>query len=568
MLAAALGGAGGDERARAGPRLDHAGDLERGDRLAHRRAADLQPAREIALGRQPLARRQPAGADVGGEPVGHVLVALAGPDRSEIGLCDGQDWFALRTSSKVHAMALTFNSVDPRTGEPGPSFTEATPDDVHAAVAAAAAVHRSGALRDRAKRAALLRGAAARLRAVGDEIVAVCEAESGLPEARLRGELERTCGPARGVRRDRRRRRRRRGDHRPPRSGRRADPQARHAPHAGPARPGRGVRRVQFPARVLDRRRRHRVGARRRLPGDRQGPPVAPGYRRDRRPRGARRGRRRRPARRDVREPAGRRRRGRRGARRRAGDRRRRLHRLVRGGKAIFDRAARACGADPRLRRDGLDQPDRDHRRRRCAARADKIAEGLAASVSNFGGQLCTKPGVVFVPAGEAGDAFAADLAARLDGVPPSVLLNERLRDALQAAVDRLEARPEVRALAQRRARRRPRLPPPADRVRGARRRSSPTSCWRSTSARSSSLLRHGSRDELLAALDRIDGQLSGTLHAAAGRGHGGDRRRRSPRAPAASCSTASRPASPSPTACITAARIRRPRARRTRRSA
>ena len=27
-------------------------------------------------------------------------------------------------------------------------------------------------------------------------------------------------------------------------------------------------------------------------------------------------------------------------------------------------------------------------------------------------------------------------------------------------------------------------------------------------------LLRHGSRDELLAALDRLDGQLSGTLHA------------------------------------------------------
>src|SRR3954470_21128309 len=94
----------------------------------------------------------------------------------------------------VQAMALTFNSVDPRTGEAGPSFTEATPDDVRAAVAAAAAVHRSGALRDRARRAALLRGAAARLRAAWDEIVAVAEAETGLPEARLRSELERTAG--------------------------------------------------------------------------------------------------------------------------------------------------------------------------------------------------------------------------------------------------------------------------------------------------------------------------------------------------------------------------------------
>src|SRR5215217_8102114 len=91
-------------------------------------------------------------------------------------------------------MALTFNSVDPRTGEPGPSFQEATPDDVRAAVAAAAAVHRSAALRERGKRVALLRGAAARLRAAGAEIAAVCEAETGLPEVRLRSELERTAG--------------------------------------------------------------------------------------------------------------------------------------------------------------------------------------------------------------------------------------------------------------------------------------------------------------------------------------------------------------------------------------
>src|SRR4051794_11469993 len=91
-------------------------------------------------------------------------------------------------------MALAFNSVDPRTGEPGPTYEEATPEDVRATVAAAAAVQRSGALRHRAQRAALLRGAAARLRAAGDEIVATCERETGLPEARLRSELERTCG--------------------------------------------------------------------------------------------------------------------------------------------------------------------------------------------------------------------------------------------------------------------------------------------------------------------------------------------------------------------------------------
>ena len=91
-------------------------------------------------------------------------------------------------------MATTFNSVDPRTGETGPSYEEATTDDVAAAVAAASEAHRGGALADRDARAALLRGAAARLRAAGDEIVATAEAETGLPEARLRGELERTAG--------------------------------------------------------------------------------------------------------------------------------------------------------------------------------------------------------------------------------------------------------------------------------------------------------------------------------------------------------------------------------------
>src|SRR5919197_2115959 len=88
----------------------------------------------------------------------------------------------------------TFHAVDPRTGAPGAAFEEATRADVHAAVSAADQVFRSGALRDPRARAKLLRGAAARLRAAGDEIVAVAEAETGLPEARLRSELERTAG--------------------------------------------------------------------------------------------------------------------------------------------------------------------------------------------------------------------------------------------------------------------------------------------------------------------------------------------------------------------------------------
>ena len=116
------------------------------------------------------------------------------------------------------------------------------------------------------------------------------------------------------------------------------------------------------------------------------------------------------------------------------------------GGKAIYDRAGRRDVPIPVYAEMGSVNPI-VVTEGALRARGEKIVEGLTASVSNFGGQLCTKPGVVFVPAGAGGDAFAADLAARLDGVPPSVLLNERLRDSLRRAVDRLAARPEVRPL-------------------------------------------------------------------------------------------------------------------------
>ena len=91
-------------------------------------------------------------------------------------------------------MATTFNSVDPRTGETGPSYEEATTDDVSAAVAAAAEAHRSGALADRDARPPCCAAPLPACARAGDEIVATAEAETGLPEARLRGELERTAG--------------------------------------------------------------------------------------------------------------------------------------------------------------------------------------------------------------------------------------------------------------------------------------------------------------------------------------------------------------------------------------
>jgi NADP-dependent aldehyde dehydrogenase len=411
-------------------------------------------------------------------------------------------------------MALTFNSFDPRTGEPGPTYEEASPEDVRAAVEAAAAVHRSGALRDRAKRAALLRGAAARLRAAGDEIIPVCEAETGLPEVpRLRSELERTCGQleafaaiveagddaeviidhpdpdAKPIPRPDVRRMRVPlgpvavfGASNFPLAFSTAGGDTASALAAGcpvivkghPSHPGTGelVAR-ELSAAVADSGLPEGTFAHLPAAGVEVGEVLV-----------------------DAPEIAA------------VG-----FTGSFNGGKAIFDRAARRPVPVPVYAEMGSINPI-VVTEAALRERGEKIAEGLTASVSSFGGQLCTKPGVVFVPAGEAGDAFAADLAARLDASDPQVLLNERLRDALRDAVGRLEG--HARPLGA------------AEAPDGPGFRHQPAAYEAAASQLGPELLeehfgpvvlllRHGSREELLAALEQIDGQLTGSVHAQPG---------------------------------------------------
>jgi len=62
--------------------------------------------------------------------------------------------------------------------------------------------------------------------------------------------------------------------------------------------------------------------------------------------------------------------------------------------------------------------------------RSELIATSLAGALLGRAGQLCTKPGIVFVPRGEAGDAFVEQLGALITPAPPQALLNERIYSA------------------------------------------------------------------------------------------------------------------------------------------
>src|SRR5215475_12186173 len=99
---------------------------------------------------------------------------------------------AARGSGMNHGMpGTTFTAQDPRTGAILGSYLDA--DDATIATASRQAADAAPALRDDRLRVRLLREAARMLRAAGPELHELCGRETGLPQSRLEGELERTC---------------------------------------------------------------------------------------------------------------------------------------------------------------------------------------------------------------------------------------------------------------------------------------------------------------------------------------------------------------------------------------
>ncbi|MFG1926052.1 aldehyde dehydrogenase (NADP(+)) [Cryptosporangium sp. NPDC048952] len=79
-----------------------------------------------------------------------------------------------------------------------------------------------------------------------------------------------------------------------------------------------------------------------------------------------------------------------------------------------------------------------------AAARTESIADGLVGAVTGSLGQLCTKPGLAFVPADAAGDALVARMATALADVPAGLLLNDRVAEGFDAIGADLRSQPGV----------------------------------------------------------------------------------------------------------------------------
>jgi alpha-ketoglutaric semialdehyde dehydrogenase len=153
---------------------------------------------------------------------------------------------------------------------------------------------------------------------------------------------------------------------------------------------------------------------------------------------------------------------------------------------------------------------------RAAAARADQIAEGLTAAVATFGGQLCTKPGIVLVEDGEAGERLAQKVADSLLRQEPATLLTASIADAYTretsaltrlAGVDCLTPRAELVDAGGFSA-------PPMAFIAPAGQLASHPAIGAEHFGPMVMFLRYADRDELSDALSRLGGQLTISVHA------------------------------------------------------
>jgi NADP-dependent aldehyde dehydrogenase len=119
----------------------------------------------------------------------------------------------------------------------------------------------------------------------------------------------------------------------------------------------------------------------------------------------------------------------------------------ISGGRALFDLAAARPAPIPFYGELGSLNPVLVTERA-AQARPDELAAGLVASYTLGQGQFCTKPGLVLVPAGPAGDVLAAKAAEAAAAAAPGPLLDARMREHFLDGFAARAAAPGVRTLA------------------------------------------------------------------------------------------------------------------------
>ncbi|WP_413332258.1 aldehyde dehydrogenase (NADP(+)) [Brevibacterium sp. GP-SGM9] len=146
-------------------------------------------------------------------------------------------------------------------------------------------------------------------------------------------------------------------------------------------------------------------------------------------------------------------------------------------------------------------------------------AQGLAAqfvtSLTGSSGQLCTAPGLVLVPTGAAGDAFVAATAELLREQSGQTMLTPSIAEAFDRGVSKLAAQDDVTEVAQGQPGQEANAPAPVVFTASAAALSSNSVLSEEIFGAASLLVRYADVDELAATLADVEGQLTTTIHAA-----------------------------------------------------
>lgn len=144
-------------------------------------------------------------------------------------------------------------------------------------------------------------------------------------------------------------------------------------------------------------------------------------------------------------------------------------------------------------------------------ARPGEIAEGFVASATLGTGQFCTKPGLMFVPVGA--DRLREDLASAVAAVPAGPMLSEAIRDAYRAEVDRRRNDRRLTVIGEGVPGEHPGVPA----LFGVAAEDLDGELLEECFGPSALVVEYADTDDLLRALERLGGQLTATVHSADG---------------------------------------------------
>lgn len=143
------------------------------------------------------------------------------------------------------------------------------------------------------------------------------------------------------------------------------------------------------------------------------------------------------------------------------------------------------------------------------------LAEGFFGSVTGSAGQLCTKPGLLFLPAGDAGDKFVAALAEHFNNSHGQTMLTKNIANAWLEATSKLRSQDGVRVAGEGAAGEGENAPAPVIFDTDLATFESNDVLEAELFGPASLVIRYNTVDELIRVIDGLEGQLTATFQAA-----------------------------------------------------